>query len=82
MHCWDSRGAVDRPICRIEQQEVRDGLRTTSMEGDKRWDFIGEKLDRDSVLEEGVHWNLKIMREMRNYQLLYWFSDHRKAIGS
>jgi hypothetical protein len=76
MHLWDGRGAVNRPICRIEKEEVWDGLREASKEGDEGRGLVGEELDWDSVLEEGVNWNYKIVREMCNYQLPCWFSDH------
>lgn len=76
MHRWDGWGAVNRPICRIKKEEVWDGLREASTEGDEGRGIIGEEVDWDSVLEEGVNRDFKIVREMLNYQLPSRFSDH------
>ena len=76
VHPWDGRDAVNCPICRIKKEKVWDGLSKASMEGDEGWEFIGEEVDRDSVLEEGVDWDFKILREMLNYQLPCWFRYH------
>ena len=76
VHPWVSRDAVNRPICRIKKEEVWDGLREASMEANEGREFIGEEVDRDSVLEEGVDWDFKILREMLNYQLPCWFRYH------
>jgi hypothetical protein len=74
VHPLDGRDTVYCPICRIKKEKVWDGLSKASMEGDEGWEFIGEEVDRDSVLEEGVNLNFKIVREMLNYQLPCWFS--------